>query len=186
MEDYSNDFLVYLHRGAGKALQNLEGLHIHCCDVPLTVFLPNFPEPQDLKPIDRLFVNNTDFKNLRYLTLEFKWDCESPAAFIKIARACPNLKKLSLDDWFEEPRDTGDADVDDDILYFREGLSRYYEVFAEENAREPLLPHIQEMCFRNVWEDDTLVQGMSEVVCYQLIKRIWPHVLFCGNGYKCL
>jgi len=187
MQEYSNDLLDNLRRGAGKALQNLEALRIHCCDVPLPLFHPKLPEPQEFKPIHHLFVNNSDFRYLQYLDLDFMWGCQSPVDFIKIARACPYLETLSLGNWFHEPQQDicdSEENLDEEILRFRQILSLYLKVFDRENAREPLLPHIQEMQFINRRDPENVVQGLSEVLYDSLIKRIWPNVVFSGNNYK--
>jgi len=170
---YGTDFLVNLQRGAGKGLQNLESLYLRCSDEPI----------EDLDLVDSLFVNNTDFKNLKHLVLEFRWfGPQSPADFLKLARACPNLEKLELGDWFNEPYYLlgGEEEEDEEIRRFHETLEDHFKVLDEENAREPLLPRIQEMTSVPSWEG--FCWETSEKIHDVVIKRIWPQVVFNGNG----
>jgi len=126
------------------------------------------------------------------LYFEFKQSklTDDPANFIKIARPCPNLQVLALADWFHESRNLAVlsiyTSIAQEILQVRQALSVHFQILAEENAREPLLPHIQEMRFINHSSPRHIVQGMSQEVYNSLIKRIWRNVLFYGNGYKSL
>jgi hypothetical protein len=184
MDDYYEDVLYFLRRGTVKSLPNLEGLYLegYGCDFGAV--------PDAFDPLGTLFDGDDDFKNLKYLTLDFHWEknhetgVQGAEAFIKVANACPNLVSLTLGDWFNQPQRAYEPGLEEIVEFNARVFTWFYilDTNRPERNEPPLLPNLKYLNFENTWypHEIEILPGMGRIIC-DYAKRLWPNAIITGN-----